>query len=134
MTKIKNLHMADAVIGNNDIKVESRFFGFAEKVTYLPTESPVNVRIYDYTASDGEQLANVLSKNVDEMAQMVQDGKTVKNVPIGNVRAETCMSADHKFLMIQLLRYIDFDYRPLSDVRIFVGPDAEVAASLFAEH
>ena len=125
--------MADAVIGNNDIQITSTFFGLGEKATYLPTGSRINVRVYDYTSSDGEQMASLLSKSIDEIAQIVKNGNLVGNVPIGNVRAETCVSADHKFLMVQLLRFIDFDYRPMSDVQVFVGPDAEVAASLFAD-
>lgn len=125
--------MADAVIGNNDIQITSTFFGLGEKATYLPTGSRINVRVYDYTSSDGERMASLLSKSIDEIAQIVKNGNLVSNVPIGNVRAETCVSADHKFLMVQLLRFIDFDYRPMSDVQVFVGPDAEVAASLFVD-
>ncbi|MGM9708330.1 MAG: hypothetical protein ACI3ZB_01800 [Prevotella sp.] len=133
MAKIKNLHMADAVIGNNDIQITSTFFGLGEKATYLPTGSRINARVYDYTSSDGERMASLLSKSIDEIAQIVKNGNLVANVPIGNIRAETCVSADHKFLMVQLLRFIDFDYRPMSDVQVFVGPDAEVAASLFVD-
>ena len=125
--------MADAVIGNNDIQITSTFFGLSEKAIYLPTGSRINVRVYDYTSSDGERMASLLSKSIDEIAQIVKNGNLVGNVPIGNVRAETCVSADHKFLMVQLLRFVDFDYRPMSDVQVFVGPDAEVAASLFAD-
>ena len=125
--------MADAVIGNNDIQITSTFFGLSEKAIYLPTGSRINVRVYDYTSSDGERMASLLSKSIDEIAQIVKNGNLVSNVPIGNVRAETCVSADHKFLMVQLLRFIDFDYRPMSDVQVFVGPDAEVAASLFVD-
>lgn len=125
--------MADAVIGNNDIQITSTFFGLGEKATYLPTGSRINVRVYDYTSSDGERMASLLSKSIDEIAQIVKNDNLVGNVPIGNIRAETCVSADHKFLMVQLLRFIDFDYRPMSDVQVFVGPDAEVAASLFVD-
>lgn len=125
--------MADAVIGNNDIQITSTFFGLGEKATYLPTGSRINARVYDYTSSDGERMASLLSKSIDEIAQIVKNGNLVANVPIGNIRAETCVSADHKFLMVQLLRFIDFDYRPMSDVQVFVGPDAEVAASLFVD-
>ena len=131
MAKIKNLHMADAVISNNDIRVASTFFGLGEKATYLPTDSRITARVYDYTASDGERMASLLSKGIDEIAQFVKNGNIVANVPIGNVRAEACGTADNQFLMVQLLRFIDFDYRPMTDVQVFVGSDAEVVASLF---
>ena len=133
MAKIKNLHMADAVISNNDIRVTSTFFGLGEKATYLPTDSRITARVYDYTASDGERMANLLSKGIDEIAQFVKNGNIVATVPIGNVRAETCVTADNQFLMVQLLRFIDFDYRPMTDVQVFVGSDAEVVASLFGD-
>lgn len=131
MAKIKNLHMADAVISNNDIRVTSTFFGLGEKATYLPTSSRITARVYDYTASDGERMASLLSKSIDEIAQFVKNGNIVANVPIGNVRAEACGTADNQFIMVQLLRFIDFDYRPMTDVHVFVGSDAEVVASLF---
>ena len=133
MAKIKNLHMADAVISNNDIQVTSTFFGLGEKATYLPTDSRITARVYDYTASDGERMASLLSKSIDEIAQFVKNGNIVATVPIGNVRAETCVTADNQFLMVQLLRFIDFDYRPMTDVQVFVGSDAEVVASLFGD-
>ena len=133
MAKIKNLHMADAVISNNDIRVTSTFFGLGEKATYLPTGSRITAHVYDYTASDGERMASLLSKSIDEIAQFVKNGNIVANVPIGNVRAETCVTADNQFLMVQLLRFIDFDYRPMTDVQVFVGSDAEVVASLFGD-
>ena len=133
MAKIKNLHMADAVISNNDIQVTSTFFGLGEKATYLPTDSRITARVYDYTASDGERMASLLSKGIDEIAQFVKNGNIVANVPIGNVRAEACGTADNQFLMVQLLRFIDFDYRPMTDVQVFVGSDAEVVASLFGD-
>ena len=133
MAKIKNLHMADAVISNNDIRVTSTFFGLGEKATYLTTGSRITARVYDYTASDGERMASLLSKSIDEIAQFVKNGNIVANVPIGNVRAETCVTADNQFLMVQLLRFIDFDYRPMTDVQVFVGSDAEVVASLFGD-
>ena len=133
MAKIKNLHMADAVISNNDIRVTSTFFGLGEKATYLPTGSRITTHVYDYTASDGERMASLLSKSIDEIAQFVKNGNIVANVPIGNVRAETCVTADNQFLMVQLLRFIDFDYRPMTDVHVFVGSDAEVVASLFGD-
>ena len=133
MAKIKNLHMADAVISNNDIRVASTFFGLGEKATYLPTDSRITARVYDYTASDGERMASLLSKSIDEIAQFVKNGNIVATVPIGNVRAETCVTADNQLLMVQLLRFIDFDYRPMTDVQVFVGSDAEVVASLFGD-
>ncbi|MDD6866086.1 MAG: hypothetical protein PUD61_00925 [Prevotella sp.] len=133
MAKIKNLHMADAVNSNNDIRVTSTFFGLGEKATYLPTGSRITARVYDYTASDGERMASLLSKSIDEIAQFVKNGNIVANVPIGNVRVETCVTADNQLLMVQLLRFIDFDYRPMTDVQVFVGSDAEVVASLFGD-
>lgn len=133
MAKIKNLHMADAVISNNDIQVTSTFFGLGEKATYLPTGSRITAHVCDYTASDGERMASLLSKSIDEIAQFVKNGNIVANVPIGNVRVEACVTADNQFLMVQLLRFIDFDYRPMTDVQVFVGSDAEVVASLFGD-
>ena len=133
MAKIKNLHMADAVNSNNDIRVTSTFFGLGEKATYLPTGSRITAHVYDYTASDGERMASLLSKSIDEIAQFVKNGNIVANVPIGNVRVEACVTADNQFLMVQLLRFIDFDYRPMTDVQVFVGSDAEVVASLFGD-
>ena len=133
MAKIKNLHMADAVISNNDIRVTSTFFGLGEKATYLPTGSRITARVYDYTASDGERMASLLSKGIDEIAQFVKNGNIVATVPIGNVRVEARVTVDNQFLMVQLLRFIDFDYRPMTDVQVFVGSDAEVVASLFGD-
>ena len=98
MTKIKNLEMAATISNNNDITINTSFFGLCEKVTYVPTGSRV----------------------------------TVRATSVGNMRAEICQSDDRQFLAVNLLRFSNFRYDPVGEVKFFHGHDAEVACRLFA--
>ena len=46
MTKIKNLEMAATISNNNDITINTSFFGLCEKATYVPTGSRVKAQTF----------------------------------------------------------------------------------------
>lgn len=58
-----------------------------------------------------------------------QNGKPAAGVN-GNYRLEACLSDDRQFCAIQLFRFADFSYRPLSDARFYEGNDVERVAKL----
>ena len=132
MTKIKNLEMASAISNNNDITINTSFFGLCEKATYVPTGSRVKAQTFEYSPINGERLGILLDSNTDEINRQLNRGVTVRATPMGNVRAEICQSDDRQFLAVNLLRFANFRYDPVGEVKFFRGHDAEVACRLFA--
>ena len=132
MTKIKNLEMAATISNNKDITINTSFFGLCEKVTYVPTGSRVKAQTFEYSPINGERLGILLDSNTDEINRQLNRGVTVRATPVGNVRAAICQSDDRQFLAVNLLRFSNFRYDQVSEVKFFRGHDAEVVSRLFA--
>ena len=131
MTKIKNLEMASAISNNNDITINTTLFGLCEKATYVPTGSRIKAQTFEYSPMNGERLSILLNSNIDEINRQLDRGMTVRATPVGNMRAEVCQSADRHFLAVNLLRFSNFRYDPVGEVKFFCGHDAEVVSRLF---
>ena len=132
MTKLKNLDMAEALSKNGCVAIKNSFFGLVEKVTYTPTDSPIRAQAYEYSADNGEQLSRLLDLNSQQLEDKLNSGVKVRSTPIGNFRAEVCVSDDCQFLAVNIMRFENFEYSPVMPVRFFSGHDAEVAIRLFA--
>ena len=131
MTKIKNLEMADAISNHSDVTVNNTCFGLCEKATYEPTGSKVKAEVYEFSQDNGERLAKLLTGSMAQIEKEVARGTKVRSTPIGNIRAEVCKSADGQFLAIQLFRFADFHYHPLTDFLTFTGKEAETVEKVF---
>lgn len=132
MTKIKNLEMAATISNNNDIIINTSFFGLCEKATYVPTGSRVKAQTFEYSPINGERLGILLDSDTDEINRQLNRGVTVRATSVGNVRAEICQSDDRQFLAVNLLRFSNFRYDQVGEVKFFHGHDAEVVSRLFA--
>ena len=131
MTKIKNLEMAATISNNNDITINTSFFGLCEKVTYVPTGSRVKAQTFEYSPINGERLGILLDSDTDEINRQLNRGVTVRATSVGNMRAEICQSDDRQFLAVNLLRFSNFRYDQVGEVKFFHGHDAEVVSRLF---
>lgn len=131
MTKIKKLEMAAAVSNEKDITVTESFFGLCEKAIYTPTGSRVKADTYEYSQSNGERLIALVDSGIKELEKELERGVIVRATPVGHIRAEVCVSDDHQFLALNILKFSNFEYVPVRGPRLFRGHDAEVASRLF---
>lgn len=123
--------MANAISNNNDITINTTLFGLCEKATYVPTGSRIKAQTFEYSPMNGERLSILLNSNIDEINRQLNRGIMVRSTPVGNIRAEVCQSADRHFLAVNLLRFSNFRYDPVGEVKFFRGHDAEVVCRLF---
>ena len=123
--------MANAISNNNDITINTILFGLCEKATYVPTGSRIKAQTFEYSPMNGERLSILLNSNIDEINRQLNRGIMVRSTPVGNMRAEICQSADRHFLAVNLLRFSNFRYDPVGEVKFFRGHDAEVVCRLF---
>ena len=124
--------MASAISNNNDITINTTLFGLCEKATYVPTGSRIKAQTFEYSPMNGERLSILLNSNIDEINRQLNRGIMVRSTPVGNMRAEICQSADRHFLAVNLLRFSNFRYDPVGEVKVFRGYDAEIVSRLFA--
>lgn len=130
MSKINHLEMGAEVMALDDIEVKKSFFGLSTKLIYKPTNSVVRVKENEYTAEDGKKLASILSTEPENVEEAIMKFP-VSTIGIGNMKLEACISDDHQFAAVQLLGFKDFDYKPVSEVRVYTGKAAAAFAKLF---
>ena len=127
MSNFKNMEIAPTVAANPNIKVTSGFLGLNTKVYYRPTLSEVkSIRDY-YTVDSGRVLQQFLTKfqNDPHSATKIPELDLETN-PNGNYCLEICVSRDAQFIALQLLRFSDLAYNPISDLMVYEGHEAEM--------
>ena len=128
MSSIKHLDMAAAVSVYTNITVKKSLF--STKVIYTPTGSNVKAMVLEYSPSEGEKVLHLLDLPLDRMAADIsQNGKPATGAN-GHFRMEVCLSEDHRFCVLQLSRYTDFNYHPLFEPRFYEGKDVEYLTKL----
>ena len=128
MAKFNKMEMASTISALACIKVSNTFFGLCQKLTYIPTQSPVVPIQQEYVPTAGEQLQRMLKLPVDKWAAELKAKGKPQPTAIGKFRLEACVSDDRKFCALQLLSFGDTYYDPVTDVMVFEGEEAEQAA------
>ena len=120
--------MAAALSAYQHIAIKKSLF--STKAIYTPTQSEAKAIILEYTPSEGERVERLLNMPPDKMAADIrQKGKPVAGAN-GHFRLELCLSEDHQFCALQLLRFGDFKYAPVFDPRFYEGADVELIMQL----
>ena len=122
--------MATTISNEKDITISKSFFGLCEKATYTPTGSLIKAHTYEYSQSNGERLITLVDNGIEELEKQLERGIFIKDTPVGHIRAEVCVSNDHQFMALNILKFSNFEYVPVGLPRLFRGHDAEVAIRL----
>lgn len=130
MAKIKNLGMAEAVSSYPSIDIRHSLFGLCQTVIYTPSKSPVKTFVQDYLPADGERLKTLLCLPVEQLKSEIESKGKPAATAIGNFRLEVCLSHDHHFCALQLFRFVDFSYIPVTEPLFFEGEAAETIVEL----
>ena len=131
MAKINHIEMGEDVMALNDVQVKKGFMGWSVKLTYKPTQSKIQIKEKEYTAEDGKKLENILTAAPAEVETAISKFP-VSAISMGNFKLQACLSDDSQFAALQLLAYKDFDYKPVTEMKVYTGRTAEVFSRLFA--
>ena len=115
--------MAAALSAYQHIEIKKSLF--STKAIYTPTQSLAKAIILEYSPSEGERVARLLDMPLDKMAADIQQKGKPATSANGNFRLELCLSDDRQFCAVQLLRFGDFQYKPVFDPRFYEGKDVE---------
>ncbi len=130
MANIKNLTLGANLLKDSRVNTVSAFFGLSSKTIYVPTGSKITATVYEFPATKEDMLRKLLSLSGAALKDAVAQVVTLRSAEIGNLRLEVCLSADHKFVALQLLRYSNFVATPITGLTIYEGEDAAVLAGL----
>ncbi len=128
MAKVSKLDMAQEVLSHSNITTQKTFLG--EKVIYTPTGSKVKAYQREYSTSDGELAARLLTAPEGKLEQMAAKARGVIKPAIGSIRIDMCISADRQFAAFQVFKFVNLVYQRDSDVIIYEGYNANLLADV----
>ena len=128
MANIKKLAMASQLLANRNITVKKSLF--STNFIYNPTGAKIKVAQKNYDPSDGEALKRMISLGADGMKKGLKSRGMPSPVGIGNMQLNICYTPDFRFLAMQMEQFVDYLYRPATDVLIVEGDDAQAILSL----
>ena len=131
MANITNLEMGKAVSGHIHVAIKKSFFGLKQTGIYTPTMSPIDVKIFDFNQDLGKRIEKMLNCPDDKLEEAVKEVGKINSVTIGNVQLEVCLSQDHQFAALQLFKYAELMYHPVTPPRFYEGEKAVLISSLF---
>lgn len=130
MANINHLDMCETVKNLPVIECKKTCLGLFTKITYTPTGSKVKAMQNEYSVENGNKLAEILKSDATSIANKLK-GKKIVPSSMGNMRLDACISEDHHFIAVQLLRFTDFSYEPYTDTKVYEGEAAAALAGLF---
>ena len=128
MPSIKSLEMAGAVSSHENITIKKSLFSI--KAIYAPTQSGVKAMILEYSPTEGERLERLLNMPTGKMVDEIMHKGKPATCEVGNFRLEACLSADRQFCALQLFRFLELTYRPVTEPLFYEGKEAVQAAQL----
>lgn len=124
MANIKKLGMAKELLANPHISVRKSFFGLATNYIYNPTGAKIKVVQNNYNSSDGEAIKRMLSLGVDGLKKGLKNKGLPEPIGIGNMQFNICYTEDHQFLAMQMEQFVDYLFKPTTDLVTAEGEDA----------
>ena len=130
MANFNHLQMAQALLSNNNLSVQTTLFGLKKCLVYMPTGSPVKVSRYNYHADAIAPLQRIIESDGKGLTAAVKAFRAQKQA-IGNVELDVCISQDKNFVALQLLQFGDeYAYHPISKPVFFEGEQAQLVAQI----
>lgn len=130
MANYKNLEMAHALLSHVSLSEKSSLFGLRKHLVYLPTGSPVKVMRVNYHIEAKDPLLRIInSTDGKSLAAAVKAFHAAKQ-DIGNLELDVCVSADKQFVALQLMQFMDYANRPVSQPAFYEGEQAQLVAQI----
>lgn len=124
MANIKNLGMAEELLANPHISVRKSFFGMVTDHIYTPTGGKIKVVQKIYNPGDGDAVKRMLSLGAEGLKKELKGKGLPEPVNIGNIQLNICYSSDFQFVAMQMEKFVDFFYKPVTDLVVAEGDDA----------
>ncbi len=124
MAKIKNLGMAEELLANPHISVRKSFFGMVTDYIYTPTGGKIHVIQKIYNPGDGDAIKGMLSLGTEGLKKGLKDKGLPEAGNIGNWQLNICYTEDFQFVAMQMEKFVDFFYKPMTDLVVAEGEDA----------
>lgn len=131
MEFINNMEVAEALYQCPCIEVKKTFFGLKKDILYTQTNSIVKGTFLEYDCNNGRRVEMLLSTPWESMEAVTRKIGYPQPAENGMYCLSLCYSCDRRFAVLQLSRYYEFDYHPVSKIRFAEGDEAETLLKPF---
>ena len=122
--------MAQALLSNNNLSVQSTLLGLKKRLVYVHTGSPVKVLRINYHSDAIAPLQRIIECEDKGLSAAVKAFRAQQQA-VGNVELDVCVSQDKNFVALQLLQFGDeYAYHPISEPAFFEGEKAQLVAQI----
>lgn len=125
MANIKKLGMTDELLANQHISVRKSFFGLVTNYIYNPTGGKIKVVQKNYNPGNGDTIKRMLNLGIDGLKKGIKGKGLPEPIAIGNMQLNICYTQDFNFLAMQMEQFVDYLYKPTTDIVIAEGDDAQ---------
>lgn len=129
MASLNNMEMAAALSNHQHISIKKGFLGLSKTVVYTPTNATVDLSIQEFAPDAEKRLIQLLNASADNLEAEIKKGKLI-NTPVGHLRLEIALSKDRHFVALQLFRFTDFSYSPMTDPKFYENQQADMIATV----
>lgn len=129
MSSITNFDMASQVLALPLIQCKNSLFG--KSYYYVTSDNKLKAKTYDYTPQDGECLKKIIGAPRAQLNDLVEKYGKLPQANIGNYHLEMCAAADGRFTALQLFRFVNYEYKPVTNVCIYEEAESLLIQKLF---
>jgi len=130
MANALRMEMANDLISSGEVNIVSKFFGLSKDMVYTSTNSKVEGEVLEFKVEAEQEIKKLFNKSIEELSSMEEHGIRRKVATLGNIKLDICKSEDNEFVAIRLYKYEQYEYKPISDLKIFKGNDAKTMLRL----
>lgn len=129
MANISKIEIAKEKSNSNILTVKKGFLGFGGKIVLNDTGATLRPIVREYAPAEGDKLLRIINLDSKAIADALSSTE-LETTGMGNVRLEALLAEDGTCLLMQMFRYADFKCKPISDLKVIQGKEAEVVGKL----
>lgn len=79
----------------------------------------------NYNPGNGDTIKRMLNLGIDGLKKGIKGKGLPEPIAIGNMQLNICYTQDFNFLAMQMEQFVDYLYKPTTDIVIAEGDDAQ---------
>lgn len=122
--------MASKVLALPLVQSQKSFL-FGKSYFYVNQGNKLKAKIYDYSPKNGKLLQKIMLAPQTHLPLLVEEYGSIPKADIGNYHLEMCVAEDRRFTALQLFRFVNYEYTPVTDVCIYEEDASLLIQKLF---
>ena len=126
MASLNQMEIGNSLVRQQNIELRKSLFGIIKKLIYLPTGEKIKLNTYEYTPDKMSKIERTLKADSQTLKQIAEKEEAIEKAPTSNLRLEIATTESNSFAAVQLFRFADFQYQPVTEIRYCEGDDAKL--------